>query len=436
MFVSRIVTRAAVRSSGRAVLAAAQKKQVRAKSFFAHVNKGPEDPILGVTVAFNKSTNPKKLNLGVGAYRDDQGKPYVLNCVRQAEDRIHNAKMNHEYAGITGVPEFVKASAELIFGENAPLLKENRVVSSQVLSGTGALRVAADFLARFLPQQNSNLEVYFPQPTWGNHIPIFTDAGFQVKYMRYYDAKTIGLDEKGFLADIEAAAPGSVMLFHTCAHNPTGVDPSQEQWKKASEICKRKGHFVLFDAAYQGFASGDPERDVWPIRHFIEQGHQVMVCQSFAKNFGLYGERTGAIHIVTGSAAEKENVESQLKILIRPMYSNPPIHGARIITTVWNDQALRTEWRREVKLMADRIITMREQLVQGLKEAGSTRDWSHITKQIGMFCFSGLTPTQVDTLAEKYAIYMTRNGRISMAGLTSANVKYLAQAMHEVTKGQ
>jgi aspartate aminotransferase, mitochondrial len=291
-------------------------------------------------------------------------------------------------------------------------------------------------LRRFLPQQNSNLEVFCPQPTWGNHIPIFTDAGFQVKYYRYYDAKTIGLDEKGFLGDIEAAPAGSVMLFHACAHNPTGVDPTQEQWKKASEICKRKGHYVFFDTAYQGFASGDPERDIWAVRHFIEQGHQVIISQSFAKNFGLYGERIGAVHIVVGNAAEKEAVDSQLKILIRPMYSNPPVHGARIISTIWQDAELRAEWRREVKLMADRIITMREQLVKALKELGSTRDWSHITKQIGMFCFSGLTPDQVDTLAEKYAIYMTRNGRISMAGLSSANVKYLAEAMHDVTKGK
>jgi len=294
-----------------------------------------------------------------------------------------------------------------------------------------------------------------PEPTWGNHIPLAQDSGLTVKKYRYYNSKTCGLDEENLLTDLKAIPKGSVVLLHACAHNPTGVDPSQEQWKKISAICKEKGLFVFFDAAYQGFASGDPgpsqillvsavllrrflfffsELDVWAIRHFIEQGHKPIIAQSFAKNFGLYGERIGTIHIVTSSAEESERVDSQLKILIRPMYSNPPIYGARVISTILQDAELKAEWRREVKLMADRIITMRKQLVQHLKELGSKKDWAHVTNQIGMFCFTGLSPEQCDRLTNEYAIYLTRNGRISVAGLTSANVKYLAEAIHAVTK--
>lgn len=292
------------------------------------------------------------------------------------------------------------------------------------------MRIAADFLKRFTP----NADVYVPSPTWGNHIPIMQDAGFKVNTYSYYDAKSIALDEEKFFNDIKNAPNNSIFLFHVCAHNPTGVDPSREQWKVASDICKEKGHFVLFDMAYQGFASGDPENDVWPVRHFIEQGHTPIICQSFAKNFGLYGERAGALHIVTEGKTQTENVDSQLKILIRPHYSNPPIHGARIVSTVLSDPQLTSQWRTEVKGMADRIIKMRTELVSDLKEVGSKRDWSHITKQIGMFCFSGLTPEQCDKLASEHHIYMTRNGRISMAGVTSSTVRYLAESIHNVTK--
>lgn len=260
------------------------------------------------------------------------------------------------------------------------------------------------------------------------------DAGFKVNTYRYYDPKTISLDETGLLEDINSAPKHSVFLFHVCAHNPTGVDPSREQWKAISEVCKKKQHFVFFDMAYQGFASGDPENDVWPVRHFISQGHMPIICQSFAKNFGLYGERVGALHIVSESKDQREIIDSQLKILIRPHYSNPPIYGARIASIILNDEQLTAEWRREVKSMADRIIKMRELLVQNLQDLGSKKDWSHITKQIGMFCYSGLTPEQCDMLAEKYHIYMTRNGRISIAGVTSSTVEYLSKAIHEVTK--
>jgi len=404
----------------------------RAASWWSQVEKGPEDPILGVSVAYNKDTSPKKMNLGVGAYRDDNGKPFVLESVRKAEQKIFDSKMDHEYAPIGGVTTFTKAAVRLALGAEAAPIKENRVVAVQAISGTGALRVCADFLKRFYP--NKDAQVYFPSPTWGNHTNIFSDAGLKTKSYRYYDAKTCGLDFEGMVKDISDAPKGSIMLFHACAHNPTGVDPNPEQWAKLSEVCKAREHYVVFDFAYQGFASGDPVKDATSVRMFVKDGHQIALTQSFAKNFGLYGERVGALSFLTESAKETEAVESQLKILIRPMYSNPPIYGARVVSTVLNDAGLTTLWESEVKGMADRIISMRSKLVSGLKDIGSSRDWSHITNQIGMFCYTGLTPEQVDTLTSKYSVYLTRNGRISIAGISSGNVGYLAKAIHDVTK--
>jgi aspartate aminotransferase len=399
------------------------------------VPKGPEDPILGVTLAFNKDTSPKKMNLGVGAYRDDNNKPYILPTVRQAtsdlQKRLDEGKEDHEYLGIVGDPSFNKAAIKLALGENSQHITDKKVVTVQALSGTGALRIAGDFLNRFYTH---NKQIFVPTPTWANHIPLFTDAGLEVKYYRYYDKAANGLDWKGLIDDINSAPNKSIILLHACAHNPTGQDPKLDQWKELEKHIKTKEHLVVFDSAYQGFASGDPEKDAAAVRYFVEQGHNIVLCQSFAKNFGLYGQRIGAVSFLTSTPEEAINVESQLKILVRPMYSNPPKQGAKIVSAILNNSELATEWRKEVKGMADRIITMRDRLVHGLKEAGSTRDWTHITDQIGMFCFSGLSPEQVDRLANEFHIYMTKNGRISMAGVTSHNVDYLAKAIHEVTK--
>ncbi len=222
--------------------------------------------------------------------------------------------------------------------------------------------------------------------------------------------------------------------MHACAHNPTGIDPTESQWKQIEQVCKQKNHIIFFDSAYQGFASGDPEKDAFPVRLFIEKGHKPIITQSFAKNFGLYGERVGSIQIIAESAEEKERLESQLKILVRPMYSNPPIYGARIVDLVLNNPELKKEWLSEVNGMASRIISMRQKLVKHLKDLGSKRDWSHITNQIGMFCFTGLSPAQVETLTKKWHVYLTKDGRVSMAGVTSGNVEYLAKAIHDVTK--
>ncbi|KAI0171689.1 aspartate aminotransferase [Hypoxylon sp. FL1284] len=399
----------------------------RAGSTWANVPQGPPDAILGVTEAFKADTFDQKINLGVGAYRDDQGKPYVLPSVRAAEDSVISKRLNKEYLGITGLPEFTKAAAQLAYGKGSSAL--DRVVITQSISGTGALRIAAAFLSRFYPGDKT---IYIPTPSWANHKAVFSDSGLKVEQYRYYDKKTIGLDFEGMLADIKAAPKGSMFLFHACAHNPTGVDPTVEQWKEISEAVKAQGHFAFFDMAYQGFASGDTDKDAFAVRYFVEQGHNICLAQSFAKNMGLYGERVGAFSILASSPEEKKRIDSQVKILIRPLYSNPPLHGARIAAEILNDPALNQQWLGEVKGMADRIITMRALLKENLEKLGSSNDWSHITSQIGMFAYTGLDAPSMEKLAKESSVYATKDGRISVAGITSSNVGRLAEAIYKV----
>ena len=375
-------------------------QQVRcASSWWSHVQQGPADPILGVTEAFKRDKDPKKVNLGVGAYRDDHNKPVIIKSVKEATKRIHDDQLNNEYAPIAGDPEFIKVALELAYGNAAPL-KAGSIAGLQALSGTGALRLIGAFLQRFA--QGEKPTVYVPNPTWGNHNTIFGDAGLQVKPYRYYQPKTKGLDLEGLLADVKAAPPKSVFVFHACAHNPTGVDPRPEQWKQISAAVKERGHFVVIDSAYQGFASGDPTRDAFAIQQFVEDGHQIALAQSFSKNFGLYGQRVGCVSFITGSPEEAAKVESQVKILARAMYSNPPIHGSRIVTTILKDPALKKQWHVDVKEMADRIISMREKLRAELERLGSKHNWQHITDQIGMFAYtSANTPPHTRYTAQK-----------------------------------
>jgi len=399
----------------------------RQASTWANVPQGPPDAILGITEAFKADSFKEKINLGVGAYRDDQGKPYVLPSVRTAEDKVVSAQLNKEYAGITGVPEFTKAAAVLAYGAGSSAL--DRLVITQSISGTGALRIGGAFLERFYPGAK---KIYIPNPSWANHGAVFKDSGLGVEKYRYYNKDTIGLDFEGMVADIKGAPKNSIFLLHACAHNPTGVDPTPEQWKEISEAVKAGEHYAFFDMAYQGFASGDTDKDAFPVRHFVEHGHNICLAQSFAKNMGLYGERVGAFSIVCADAAEKKRVDSQIKILVRPLYSNPPVHGARIASEILNDSALNKQWLGEVKGMADRIISMRALLKKELENLGSKHDWSHITSQIGMFAYTGLTPEQMDKLAKEHSVYATKDGRISVAGITSGNVKRLAEAIHAV----
>ncbi|KAI9014524.1 aspartate aminotransferase [Phycomyces nitens] len=401
-------------------------------STWTNVPQGPPDAILGVTEAFKKNTNVKKMNLGVGAYRDDAGKPYVLSSVKKAEHKLINSNMDKEYAGIMGLPDFTAAAGRLAYGDNSSVITDNKLAITQSISGTGALRIGAAFLSKFYPHSKN---ILVPNPTWGNHIPIMEHSGLTLEKYSYFDKKTNGLNIDGMLEDFHKAPKNTILLLHACAHNPTGVDPTPAQWDEISKVVKDRDHFVFFDMAYQGFASGDCNRDAYALRKFVDEGHSVVLAQSFAKNMGLYGERVGSFSVVCADQEERARVESQLKIIIRPMYSNPPIHGARLVSTVLNTPELKEEWLGEVKVMADRIITMRDKLRGHLEnDFGSKKSWNHITDQIGMFCYSGMTPEQVDKIKEDWHIYLTRDGRISMAGISSDNVKYLAEAIHDVTK--
>ncbi|KAA8495555.1 Aspartate aminotransferase, mitochondrial [Porphyridium purpureum] len=403
----------------------------REMSRWSKVPLGPEDAILGVTVAYNHDPNPKKINLGVGAYRDDEGKPFVLESVRMAERILLEAENAMEYLPVAGDKTFVKNALKLAFGSECSAAPgfEN-FAGMQTLSGTGACRMGGELLARFYDAP----DVYLPTPSWANHTPIFKDAGCTVKGYTYYDASTCGLDFKGMVADIEKMPPSSVVLLHACAHNPTGVDPSKAQWDQLSALMREKHLVPFFDMAYQGFTSGDADVDAYAPRKFLKDGHHMILAQSFSKNFGLYGHRVGCLSFACDSVAEAQAVESQLKILARPMYSNPPIHGVRVVNEILQEKTLESKWRLEMQGMAERITGMRMKLRSGLEARGSAKIWDHITSQNGMFCYSGLTPEQVGRLSTEWSVYLTKNGRISMAGVTSRSVEYLADAIHAVTK--
>jgi aspartate aminotransferase len=403
----------------------------RASSWWSQVTMGPPDVILGVTEAYKRDTNPNKINLGAGTYRDDNGKPYVLPCVRKAEEKIKAKNLDKEYAPISGNPDFCKHAIQLALGDGSEVIANGLNATVQGISGTGSLRVGAAFLKSFFPGVKT---VWLPKPTWGNHTPIFKHSGLDVDGYKFYDPKTCGFDFQGALDDIRKIPERSVILLHACAHNPTGVDPSLEQWRELSAVVKQKNLFPFFDMAYQGFASGNIDRDAQAVRLFLKDGHKIVLAQSFAKNMGLYGERAGAFTVVTENKEETAKVMSQLKILIRAMYSNPPIYGARIVSEILGDEKLRADWLLEVKGMADRIISVRTRLRDNLKKEGSSKNWEHITNQIGMFCFTGMTPDQVEKLTKEHSVYLPKDGRISMAGVTSKNVDYLASSMHAVTK--
>ena len=313
-----------------------------------------------------------------------------------------------------------------------------QVVSIQTISGTGAVHLGALFLEKFYPRP-TNQSVYFSSPTWANHNQIFTNVKLPVKTYPYFHTETRGLDFHGMSSTIEQAPEGSIILLHACAHNPTGVDPTRDQWKAIAKIVRAKKHFPFFDCAYQGFASGDLANDAWAVRYFVKEGFELCVAQSFAKNFGLYGERAGAFHFVTGAGSDAVNtinrIGSQLTLLQRSEISNPPAYGARIANTVLQDEALFKEWEVNLRTMSGRIIDMRAALRKKLEELnGKQGSWKHITEQIGMFSFTGLSEKQVLKLREEAHVYMTKNGRISMAGLNTGNVEYVAEAIYKAVR--
>lgn len=400
-----------------------------AASIWKEVPLGEADPILGIAEAFKKDTDKRKVNLGVGAYRDDSGKPIVLDCVRLAEKTLYEANIDHEYLPIGGLDGFILASLKLAYGENSTPINDKRWVGIQALSGTGSLRLGFAFIQRYLPGKT----VYITNPTWPTHRTIAQDCFVPWKEYTYYDPKTKGLNFEGMLKDMDAAPNGSVFLLHPCAHNPTGVDLTQEQWRQVLDLFLRKNHFPFFDMAYQGFATGDFERDAYAVRLFSEKTN-IFLSQSFAKNLGLYGERIGCFSATTSDLDEANRLNSQFKWLARALWSNPPLHGARIAHQVMTNPTLNKLWLEEVEGMANRIHSMRVALTSHLKDLGSTHDWTHITNQIGMFAFTGLNADHCSKLTNDHHIYLTKNGRISIAGLNSTNVRYVAEGIHDVTK--
>jgi len=391
---------------------------------------GAPDAILGIAENFKACTSAEKVNVCVGAYRDENGKPWILPSVHEAEKKMMgDASENKEYASIAGDANFVSLAIKFAYGQDVDM---DTIAAVQTLSGTGACRIGGAFLSKYAPVK----KICIPNPTWGNHIAIFQEAGLEVERYRYYNRATNGLDQDGMIEDIKNAPDGSIVLLHACAHNPTGCDPTKEQWEAISQLCKEKDLIVFFDSAYQGFASGDAEADAFALRYFVDEGHTVLLAQSFAKNFGLYGERCGTLSFITNSSDEKEKVMSQVKRIIRPMYSSPPIHGSSIVRTVLSDEELTKQYYEECELMATRIGSMRKLLVEKLKEAGSTHDWSHVTSQIGMFAYTGMSSDMCDKLTSEFYIFLTRDGRISLAGLNDKNVEYVAKAIHDVTDGK
>ncbi|KAJ1983554.1 Aspartate aminotransferase, cytoplasmic [Dimargaris verticillata] len=400
-------------------------------SNFTEVPLAPPDAILNLSTLYKADTFVRKVDLGVGAYRDNNGKPWVLPVVRKAETIVFEAQPEHEYLPIGGNKSFTEAASKLLLGSDSRALQDNRVVSFQTISGTGANFLGATFLHRFYPK---GTKVLLSNPTWANHKNIFTSAGFEIQDYCYYNPKTLGLDLDGMLTSLRNAPSRSIVVLHACAHNPTGVDPTPEQWKEIANVMQEKNHFPFFDCAYQGFASGDLDRDAFAIRYFVERGFELSIAQSFAKNLGLYGERVGCYHVVAHSAQLAQHVQSQVARASRAIISNPPLYGARIADTVLNSPELLAEWKEHLIAMSGRIMAMRSELRDQLVQLGTPGNWDHIVNQIGMFSFTGLNSNQVEVMKNKHHIYMTSNGRISMAGLSTGNVEYVAQAIDDVVR--
>ena len=396
-------------------------------SFFSSCALAAPDPILNLSVAYKKDPHPTKVDLGVGAYRDDSGKPFVFSAVRRAEEMIlKENSANHEYTTIEGPVTLKPLCLKVLFGQNRLSDSDlQRIVSSQSISGTGALRLAAEFITLHCHPKPI---VYVSDPTWGNHNAIFEKAGLRVLSYPYWDAENRRVRADAWAAFLETVQEGSVIVVHACAHNPTGSDPSNSEINTIVEIIKRRKLIAVADSAYQGYASGDLERDAYMIRALLEAECEFFITQSFAKNMGLYGERFGMVHIVTSDAQVAERAMSQLKLVIRPMYSSPPIHGAKIVERLLSDPELFSLWLEELKQVSGRINQVRRQLADGLHAKGCG-DWSHITRQIGMFSYTGMTAAQVDRMISKWHIYMLKNGRISLAGINKNNLDYVIDAI-------
>lgn len=392
-------------------------------SILTNVELAPRDPILGITEGFNADTNPAKVNLGVGVYYDDNGKVPVLECVKRAEQVIASEITPRTYLPIDGMPAYVRAVQSLIL-ENAVAVTEQRVVGVQALGGTGALKIAADFLYRVNPKA----QVWISNPSWENHRALFESAGFEVKNYPYYDASTRGLDFNAMASSLESLSAGAIVVLHACCHNPTGADLTHDQWTRVIEIVKARGLVPILDIAYQGFADSLAQ-DGAVVKRFADAVNPVFIASSFSKSFSLYGERIGALNVVTASKDEAARVLSQLKRVVRTNYSNPPTHGCQVVTKVLSTPELRALWEQELGQMRDRIKLMRKALVEKVQAKKPGYDISFVLRQRGMFSYSGLSKEIVDKLKSQYSIYAVDSGRICVAALNNKNVDRVAEAI-------
>ena len=396
-------------------------------SLFSAVEMAPRDPILGLNEQYNADSNPAKVNLGVGVYFDDNGKLPLLQCVQAFEKTMMDKPTARGYLPIDGIAAYDAAVKNLVFGADSEPVKSGRVATVQGIGGTGGLKIGADFLKKL----NPNAKVLISDPSWENHRALFTNAGFVVESYRYYDAATRDLDFAGMLADLNAAVAGTVVVLHACCHNPTGYDITPAQWDEVIAVVKAKGLTPFLDMAYQGFGYGIAE-DGAVIGKFVAAGLDFFVSTSFSKSFSLYGERVGALSVLCANKEEAARVLSQLKIVIRTNYSNPPTHGGAIVAGVLNNPELRTLWEGELGEMRVRIKAMRQKLVDGLKAAGVKQDMSFITRQIGMFSYSGLSKDQMVRLRSEFGVYGTDTGRMCVAALNSKNIDYVCACIAKV----
>ena len=396
-------------------------------SLFSAVEMAPRDPILGLNEQFNADTNPRKVNLGVGVYFDDNGKLPLLQCVQAAEKTLMATPTARGYLPIDGIAAYDSAVKGLVFGADSEPVKAGRVATVQAIGGTGGLKIGADFLKRLSP----NATVLISDPSWENHRALFTNAGFTVDTYAYYDAAQRGVNFAAMLASLKAAAPGTIVLLHACCHNPTGYDLTPAQWAQVIAVVREGGLTPFLDMAYQGFGYGIQE-DGAVIDQFVAAGLNFFVSTSFSKSFSLYGERVGGLSVLCSDKEEASRVLSQLKIVIRTNYSNPPTHGGAVVAAVLNNPELRALWEKELGEMRVRIKAMRQKLVDGLKAAGVQQDMSFITSQIGMFSYSGLSKDQMVRLRTEFGIYGTDTGRMCVAALNSQNIDYVCQSIAKV----
>ena len=398
-----------------------------AYELFTRVEMAPRDPILGINEQFIADPNPNKVNLGVGVYFNEAGKIPVLECVKRAEVAMAEKSAPRGYLPIDGIAAYDKATQALVFGADSDIVKNNRAVTVQAVGGTGALKVGADFLQRVAPSS----AVYISSPTWENHRAIFVSAGFDVREYAYYDAATRSLDFPGFLAAVKAMPAGSIIVLHACCHNPTGVDPTLTQWQEIVAAVRAGGLIPFLDMAYQGFGDGVLEDGI-VVKMFGETSGPMFVSSSFSKSFSLYGERIGALSVVATDKEEASRVLSQLKLVIRSNYSNPPTHGGAVVASALTDPQARALWDKELAEMRERIKAMRVQLHAALKRAAPSANFENILTQRGMFSYSGLSKNQVQRLRTEFGVYAVDTGRICVASLNTKNVNYVAESIAKV----